>query len=442
LAIYTRKRIKFPESQLLLVWQRLLGRKLITEEGKQVRMIYSGRINANNGPDFRDAVMVVNESDTVKGDVEIHVKSSDWYRHGHQYDHEYNKVILHVVAQHDAKSATLTQNGKSVPVVCLTHKSWHQAYLIPYHQLPCCQITKHKDRQALWKLLDIAGEERFGQKAAHFMASLQSENGGQVFFQGIMRALGYSNNSKSFEELACRATLSFMEGMIPAGDLSLKQAWLLGLAGLLPSQRKGGGLYIGNGVMELERIWRLVGKGAEAMRESDWHLSHVYPNNSPVRRIVAQSHILQRYREEGLLEGMLRQVRKASMIDGYRLLEEGLIVSGSGYWQYHFDFGYGSKTRRSALLGNGKAAEMVINIILPFAFSWGEMTGEPELKDKAITLYNYYPKLAENGITRHMIKQLCIEDTSGLTACRQQGLIHIFRDYCREGNCDRCYLVN
>ena len=77
LAIYTRKRIKFSESQLLLVWQRLLGKKLITEEGKQMKMIYSGRISANDGPDFRDAVMVVNESDTVKGDVEIHVKSSD-----------------------------------------------------------------------------------------------------------------------------------------------------------------------------------------------------------------------------------------------------------------------------------------------------------------------------------------------------------------------------
>lgn len=94
----TRKRIKISEKQLSLVWQRLLGKKLTTEEGKHLRVIYLGRLNGDNGPDFRDAVIAMNEPNLIKGDIEIHVKSSDWYGHGHHSDPEYNNVILHVVA--------------------------------------------------------------------------------------------------------------------------------------------------------------------------------------------------------------------------------------------------------------------------------------------------------------------------------------------------------
>lgn len=436
----TRKRIRISEYQLSLIWQQLLGRELTTEEGDQLKMMYPGRLNNDNGPDFRDAV-VVNNSNLVKGDVEIHIKSSDWHNHGHHCDPEYNSVILHVVAQHDANSATLTKSGKSVPVACLPHELWYQTYLIPYYQLPCFQTAKHKDKQTLWKLLDIAGEERFRRKATIFQDSLQRENGGQVLLQRMMRALGYSKNSEPFEELARRAPLNFIEKVKPAGDLSLKQAWLLGMAGLLPCQRKGGEFCGGNGVRELEQIWRSVGKEAESMSENDWHLSHVYPNNSPVRRIVAQSYLLQRYCRGGLLKGVLQLVRKAPMIAGYRLLEEGLIVLADGYWQDHFDFNVQSRTRKSALLGRGKAAETAVNVVLPFAFSYGEMAGEPGLREKAIELYRCYPKLAENEITHHMARQLCL-DTSALTACRQQGLIHIFRSYCREGDCARCPLAD
>jgi hypothetical protein len=80
----------------------------------------------------------------------------------------------------------------------------------------------------------------------------------------------------------------------------------------------------------------------------------------------------------------------------------------------------------------------MVNVILPFVFSWGEMTVDPEMKEKTIKLYAYYPKLAENEITRHMARQLCLEDSFALTACRQQGLIYIFRNYCREGRCAEC----
>ena len=85
---------------------------------------------------------------------------------------------------------------------------------------------------------------------------------------------------------------------------------------------------------------------------------------------------------------------------------------------------------------------MIVNVILPFAFSRGEIASEAGLKEKAIELYNHYPKLAENELTCHMARQLCLEDTADFTACQQQGLIHIFRNNCREGRCSECPLLS
>lgn len=435
----TRKRIKHSEKPLMLMWQRLVGKELTTEGGEPVKVIYPGRINGDSGPDFRDAIIIMNGSNLVKGDVEIHVKPGDWYSHGHDHDPEYNGVILHVVAQHDSSSATLMQNGESIPVLCLSHNFPSRAY----HRLPCFQIRERRDKQTLRELLDIAGEERFRQKAKFFQVELPQGKTKQLLWKGMMRALGYSKNMKPFEELARRVPLSFLE-VESKESLLLKQAWLLGIAGLLPSQRTKGEFSREKEARELEQIWQAVGEGVKTMSENDWHFSHVYPNNSPVRRIIAQSYLLQRYYKDGLLQGMLQLVKETPLISGHRWLEDGLIVFGDGYWQDHHDFGL--KTGKSALLGRSKAGEIVINVILPFAFAWGEVANEPGLKERAINFYTCYPKLAENEITRHMARQLCLEIADrcqliALSACHQQGLIHIFRNYCREGRCDKCPLV-
>jgi hypothetical protein len=328
------------------------------------------------------------------------------------------------------------------------------------------------DRQTLGKLLNTAGEERFKQKAMHFQAEIlrgvypeqdeipsrslpwaldsspsaqndrkrrtQKEEAEQVLFRGMMRALGYAKNTKPFQDLADRMPLNSIESR---EGLTLKQALLLGTAGLLPSQRRQGKFAREKEVQELEQIWQSAGKKVKTMRENDWNFSHIYPNNSPVRRIVAQSYLLERYCEGKLLAGILQLVKEAPLPKGHHALENGLTVAGDGYWRDHFDFDVRSKTKISALLGNSKAGEIAVNVILPFAFSWGKMFNEPELMKKPMELYNSYPKLAENEITRHMTKQLCLKEPSDFTACHQQGLIHIFRNYCREGRCSQCLLA-
>jgi hypothetical protein len=437
----TRNRIKFSEKQAALIWQQMVGKELTSMENELVSVIYPGRTNGANGPDFRDAV-IVNKFHLTKGDVEVHVKSSDWYRHEHHADAAYNNVILHVVMWHDCNSGTLLQSGKLVPVLCLAKALRHQAYLLPL-QLPCSQILDHVGRQTLGKLLNTAGEKRFKQKAMHFQAEIlcfaQKEEAGQVLFRGMMRALGYAKNTRPFENLADRIPLNYIESI---EGLTLKQALLLGTAGLLPSQRQQGELAKEKEVQELEQIWQSAGKKVKTLRESDWNLSHIYPNNSPVRRIVAQSHLLERYYGENLLAGILQLVKEAPLPNGHHALENGLTVASNGYWRDHFDFDVRSKTKISALLGNSKAGEIAVNVVFPFAFSWGKMFNEPELMKKAMELYNSYPKLTENEITRHMTKQLYFKEPPDFTARHQQGLIHVFRNYCREGRCSECPLVS
>ena len=427
------------------MWQQAVGTELTSTEGERFSVIYPGRINGDSGPDFRDAV-VADKSRLIRGDVEVHVRSSDWYGHEHDADVRYNDVILHVVMWHDCNSVTVLQSGREVPTLCLAEELRHQAYLLP-RTLPCLSILDHMDRHTLKKILDAAGEQRFKQKAIHLRAEILGaaprttaigQAAGQVLFRSMMRALGYTKNTSPFQELADRMPLTSIE---PREGLAVKQALLLGTAGLLPSQRGQIEPTNEREIQELQRIWQSMDGNVKTMKETDWNLSRIYPNNSPVRRIVAQSYLLERYNRGRLLPGILQTVRDTSPSGGHRLLQTGLTVDSDGYWRDHFDFGVGSRTKISALLGHGKAAEMAVNAILPFAFSWGQLADEADLTDRAMQLYHSYPRLPENCLTRHMANQLSLEEVSDFTACHQQGLIHIFRSYCREGRCLQCRLV-
>jgi hypothetical protein len=432
----TRNRITLSEKQARLIWQQTLGTKLTSTEDQQFNVIYPGRINGDSGPDFRDAV-IASKSHLMKGDVEVHVRASDWYSHRHHTDVEYNNVILHVVMWHDCNSATVLQSGRKVPVLCLAKALRHQAYLLPY-TLPCFRILEHMDTHTLNKILDTAGEQRFRQKAERFQAELKQNQAGQVLFRGIMGALGYAKNTKPFLELADKMPLTSIE--LKKG-LAAKQALLLGTAGLLPFQRQQLQPNKEEEVQELEQIWHSMDSSVESLKESDWNLSHIYPNNSPVRRIIAGSYLLERYDRGELLAGILHAVRYTATPDGRRVLQHRLTVDSDGYWQDHFDFGVRSRTKISVLLGHSKAGEIVVNVLLPFVFSWGELAGEVDLRHHATDLYRSYPSLAENCLTQHMKKQLGLKESSDSTARRQQGLIHIFRNCCREGKCSECPLA-
>ena len=431
------------EKTIALIWQRQLIASLVTDAGEQLKIIYPGRISSGSGCDFADAVFTI-DGEVIKGDIEVHVKSSQWYSHGHHQNVKYNNIVLHVVMWRDSQSPTLLQNGKTVPTICLSSflgnsldKLNHQPHSSRYPLPSCPRATRFSNAGSLSRLLTAAGEERFAAKISSFHTALNQEEAGQVLFRGLARALGYAQNAKPCEELTDRLPLSFLQEVEPQTSAT-RQAWILGTAGLLPSQRlrlRYNPAEDGE-VEELETIWQ-SGGSAETMKETDWCFFRVRPANFPTRRLIGLSYILARYGKSGLLPGIVKLVKKAPPRTEHRWLENGLTIADQGYWANHFDFGVTNK-RSSALLGREKAAEIAINTILPFLYAWGEIGAEPKLKKEAAAIYHRYPRSGDNELTRYMKQQLVLKPDVGLSACQQQGLLHIFKNYCRHRNCSQC----
>jgi hypothetical protein len=434
---------KVTEKFVSRIWQRNLVTNLVTDTGEPFYVICPGRVSNISGCDVQDAVFAINDK-IISGNIEVHAKSSQWYSHGHHRDPKYNNVAIHIVWWRDSQSPALLHNGKTVPTICLSSfisssldelnlQLSSSRSLLP----PCPEAKKRSNVDALNRLLTAAGKERFTAKAKSFGKALAEEEAGQVLFRGIGRALGYAHNTKPCEELTNRLLLSFLEKVKPDTDAA-RQAWILGTAGLLPSQRPSlqHRLIADREIERLEMIWQ-SNSITETMNEADWCFFRIRPDNLPTRRLIALSHLIARYRKSGLAQGILKQVKKAPPGAEHRWLENGLTVASQGYWGNHFDFGI-AKKRNSALLGREKASEIVINIILPFICAWGEIASEPKLKKKAAYIYCRYPRLADNELTRYMKQQLLLKSDARLSACQQQGLIHLFKSYCRHRNCAGC----
>jgi hypothetical protein len=440
-----------PERVVVERWQQLMDRAdLTTTDGELIRIVYPGRRNDGRGADFRDAVIATSQGIT-KGDIEVHVKSSDWRAHRHYQDPVYNQVRLHVVLWHDGEAATTLHNGKTVPILAIDKYLGGtidpEARLVPSPaSLPCRKTINGLARDTLAQLLDSAGEERFRSKASRFQAQLSQMEASQCLYQGIMVALGYAQNKLPMLKLASSLPLHRLQSV--TGDkisgqecLARLQALLLGTAGLLPSQRydRRWGYEDDRWLTQLEELWAAWGS-PKAMSEDEWQLFRVRPNNFPLRRIAAMSYLILRYWKRGIAAEVVDIIKGTPVSRGYLRLEQGVIVTADGYWASHFDFGPDCRTNNPTPLGRWRAADIAVNVLLPFALAWGKLNYQPQVERKAVDLYRGYPRLAANTLERHMMKQLRLNRSLVNSAQRQQGLIHIYNTLCSQGRCNCCQL--
>ncbi len=118
------------EDVLQYIWktQSITKSHLETVSGEPLQILKQGTLNDDSGPDFSSARIIINKVDWV-GDVEVHIKTSYWNQHKHQHDPAYNKVILHVVWEHDTQ---VTRNdGSEIPTLelkSLVSQAWLQKY--------------------------------------------------------------------------------------------------------------------------------------------------------------------------------------------------------------------------------------------------------------------------------------------------------------------------
>lgn len=355
---------------------------------------------------------------------------------------------------HNTRMATNLRNGREVPTLALCKyikipiNQWSDLVCSPVTlNMPCFKAGQRLTTGTMAGFLDRAGEERFLAKAARFQADLAQMEASQSLYRGIMGALGYSKNKLPMLKLARSLPLQILES-VTQDEISdeeclvRQQALLLGTAGLLPSQRQDRhqeDRLEDKWIDKLERLW-LSSHHIKAMSPNAWRLFKVRPNNSPIRRLVAMSYLILRYRGKGILEELVSLVREVPASRGCQKLEKGLLVTTSGYWASHFDFGSGNRIRSPTLLGSGRAADITVNVLLPFTLAWSQFTSQLELEKKAFDLYRRHPKLAVNSVERHMAAQLGLSRSLINSAQRQQGLIHIYNTLCIQGKCKDCWL--
>ena len=253
----TPAREKVVERLVAWIWeQQAIAGPLPADDGHAYQVVFRGRSWGERTPDFQGAILAREDGLLLRGDVEIHVRASDWQKHGHGRDPAYNQTICQVVLWQDEPRPIVRQDGSPIPTVELvTRLAAPLAELerraaadlaavnvvgkpapLRAPAMPC--VASPSDLAAL---LDRAGVARFLEHAATFESDLACLPPEEVLYRGALRAMGYTANTHGFEQLGRALPLATLRAVTagPPGPARLPrlQAALIGVAGLLPSQR-------------------------------------------------------------------------------------------------------------------------------------------------------------------------------------------------------------
>lgn len=461
------------EALLAAIWneQAHLRGPMWDCEGSPVSVVYRGRWTAGTGPDFEGAMLALGEGSTklVTGSVEMHLRCADWWAHGHHTDPKYNGVVLHVVLWPQSARPVIRADGVSVPTLVLgdyialradellEKVSPLLANLGSLSEEPCWQRTQHWPIEKLIRHVEEAGDERLLAKAALMEADLHVYGSPEeVFYRGLMDALGYSANREQMRAVADALPLAQLLLLPLSKDeherATLLESVLLGAAGFLPSQRPSLAALdwlSSHYADEAESIWRtyapLLGLAPDHPLVTTWNIDRVRPANAPARRLAAAARLLARllWTEGGILGSFVNTPARLSTASLAKRWTQALQVAGEGYWASHSDFGRAlDKAARedTALVGSSRASDLLVNVLLPLLIATADRVRDPLLRQRAMDVYARYPKLAENKITRTMSEEAFgpLRKKAVKGARHQQGLIHLYKLYCQSRRCYEC----
>ena len=450
---------KMDEAFVQKLWheQRFFDTDMEAIDGRAIRVLKPGVWNHNEGPDFMHAEVEIDGKLHV-GDVEIHLRSSEWYAHKHHLNSRYNRVILHAVYfDNEINLRARLQNNKRVPTLELL--KWVAVDTGDLYDDTkdtattdgLCRITgKQLNMELLRGVFESLGRERFLEKTESMRLLRTRLDFEQLLYEGIMEALGYERNSKALRELAQH---------VPFVDFDQKseleiQATLFGVAGLLPSQQEkslASEVTDDPSIVALEKLW-LASKYAELpprMTAMRWSFTG-RPLNHPVRRIAAMSQLIHRC-QGSLMMYFLPICEKAVTADTKRELQTIekelralLMLEPLGYWEKHSNFGTGG-TRNAVLIGKSRAVDIIINKILPAAYIWAIEADSQKLQEGILKLYSMGSKSTGNKITRKVDDQIFTETQQMRhlkpTAKIEQGVIRLYKNYCADWLCDLCPIL-
>lgn len=444
---------QWTERHLQAVWydSDLRPALLRTHTGEAVRVEHPGHWNLEDGPDFLGAALRIGPSHRrVTGDVEVHVQPVDWIRHGHPSDGRYANVVAHVTFLPGALNAGQLRPG--IAQIALRDSLASRpdfsfdaidvgAYPYKTHGLdvPCRAVLATLDIAQIKSLLRIAGEARLHRKAAR-LAALTAEYGpAQALYEEWMSALGYRVNRRAFRCLARAAPLTVLREESGADPVKA-YAFLVGIAGLLPHSLPDEWDAPAHRFFRL--AWDAWWKRREHWRErilppGTWCLKGLRPVNHPLRRLMAAAVTFTA--ADSPEESMVAPSPGAEKVWIRRRLAGIMADDPTGFWRHHAHCAARSTAGDIRLVGRGRAAAILTNVIVPWMTALGRLGGEHRV------LLDLLPREDESGLLRRAAHQFLPEGWPGVAASgvlECQGLIQLFNDFClpdRSG-CRKCRL--
>ncbi len=424
LVYFERGGVCVMERLMQFVWQHRLGLRqdLRTVDGRRVRVVDQGVLNGDAGPDFFNASVEIGD-ETWVGNVEIHVRASDWFRHGHDGDRAYDSVVLHVVQFDDAE--VKRSDGSVIPQVIMrcSAESAKRCNVLLEHAmraLPCETTVRGLERVFVTDWMTSLGVERMMRKSDRVLEVVE-ETGGHwegAAYVTLARALGFGLNSEPFERLAKGLPLGFLNRH--HDELMTVEALLFGFAGLIPEPRVGEDDYVTRLRQEyafMAHKFGLVGKPL------GWKMARTRPQNFPHRRIAL---LAQRIHEGFYLMGDLSDARSA---DEMRKCFE---VTLAGFWATHYTFEE-SRGCTPRALSRGSIDSLLINVAVPLLHARARSRGDLDGMEQCVELLAGLPAECNSIVRLFVGAGVACDD-----AFMSQALIELRREYCEKKKCIYC----
>ena len=410
------------EQLLHYVWKHKIFplKELKTTTGQQVEVIDTGLANTDAGPDFFNAKLKLDGVLWI-GNIEIHERSSDWFKHGHHADAGYNSVILHIASEIDMEISR--SNGERIPQIQLICP---EAVRTNYKELletdsypPCYRIIPSLSPFTAHSWMSALQMERFEQKATLLNERLKRCQGNweDAFFITLARNFGFGLNGDAFETWAHQ--LPFRAVDKHRNDLFQIEAIFFGQAGILEDS-DGDGYYLR---LKKEYTYLQHKFGLIPMDASLWRFLRLRPTNFPHIRIAQLACLYHR------AYGLLSRIMETETLQGVRDILKG---GTSEYWLTHYTFG-GSSPSRPKTLSNTSLDLLIINTVVTFLYAYGLHKGNRVLCARAGSFLEELK--AENNYITRMWEQCGMKASN---AADSQALIQLKKEYCDKKKCLYC----
>lgn len=392
-------------------------------DGRAVTVLDPGRLNRDAGPDFFNAKIIIDNVEWA-GNVELHVKASDWNRHNHSGNLAYDNIILHVVMEDDCEIHRA--DGSVIPQLQV---DMGDDVVACYNQLSsactsprCGSYLKDLPEIMLADWLETLGVERMQVKGRRITDVVDRSAGDwqQAAFITFARALGFGLNSEPFELLAKQLPLKLVARH--SDSVFQLEAMLFGISGMLDSSRNIFDDYYQQ--LCRESYFLMKKYGLKPIPHHLWKYSRTRPANFPHRRIA----LLARY-----LYGGCRLVDRILDADGdIGKLEAVFSEKLDGYWTNHVSFGMESNCGPTEL-SKSSVSLLMINFVAPFYYAYGNVKGDIATEEACFRLLMELPP--ENN---HITRTWASSGIKARDAMQSQALIHLRNEYCDCRECLRC----